>query len=93
MGRYERLKSAIAGSDAAKGLETSEQKLKHYEQSIFAMRECTSPAACSGVPVVVRLLCPVLPCVPSRMHTPVRDLHDPHLLCVCVCACWRVGSH
>jgi len=55
--RYERLKSAIAGSDAAKGLETSEQKLKHYEQSIFAMREFIEAKSRETEYVAVREQC------------------------------------
>jgi hypothetical protein len=38
--RHDRLKSQLASHEAAKALEANEQKLKNYEQSIFAMREC-----------------------------------------------------
>lgn len=39
--RYERLKGQVTSSETAKALEAHEQKIRHYEQSIFAMRECT----------------------------------------------------
>lgn len=38
--RYERLKAHVSSSETAKALEAHEQKIRHYEQSIFSMREC-----------------------------------------------------
>ena len=56
--RYEKLKALLGSNEAAKALETNEQKLKHYEQSIFAMRECTLPSVFPWECVVVlRWLC------------------------------------
>lgn len=37
---YQRKLAVVSGSDTAKALESLEQKLRHYEQSIFAIREC-----------------------------------------------------
>jgi chromosome segregation ATPase len=39
-GRYERLKGQVANNETAKALDSHEQKIRHYEQSIFTMREC-----------------------------------------------------
>ncbi len=49
MVRYEKLKAALGSNEAAKALEANEQKLKHYEQSIFAMKECTWAFRCPHI--------------------------------------------
>jgi len=38
-GKYEQKKNALVENDTAKGLEALEQKLRHYEQNIFHLRE------------------------------------------------------
>jgi hypothetical protein len=76
--RYDKLKVTLASNEAAKALDANEQKLKHYEQSIFAMKECT-----------FSLL--LLPLAVITVNTVVVGCCCRRHCCCCCCCHWDCG--
>ncbi|CAE7438925.1 IFT74 [Symbiodinium sp. KB8] len=86
--REESLASQLAHDPMAQSLQALESRMKHYEQSIFAMRECACSHARAHRTSVPARVPPLLPPL-SQTSAPKAGMRTSQ---ACVMKCWDWGT-